>query len=49
MTELTDLSVRQCLDGLQQGAFSSTELTRAFLERIERLEPQLARLYHTHT
>jgi aspartyl-tRNA(Asn)/glutamyl-tRNA(Gln) amidotransferase subunit A len=41
MTELTDLSVRQCLDGLLQGTFSSTELTRAFLERIERLEPHL--------
>jgi aspartyl-tRNA(Asn)/glutamyl-tRNA(Gln) amidotransferase subunit A len=41
MTDLTDLSVRQCLDGLQQGTFSSTELTQAFLERIEHLEPGL--------
>jgi hypothetical protein len=28
MTELTDLTVRQCLDGLRQGAFSSSGIDR---------------------
>jgi aspartyl-tRNA(Asn)/glutamyl-tRNA(Gln) amidotransferase subunit A len=41
MTQLTDLTVRQCLDGLRQGVFSSSELTDAFLERIYELEPQV--------
>jgi aspartyl-tRNA(Asn)/glutamyl-tRNA(Gln) amidotransferase subunit A len=41
MTELTDLSVRQCLEGLRQGTFSSLDLTRAFLDRIDRLEPHV--------
>jgi aspartyl-tRNA(Asn)/glutamyl-tRNA(Gln) amidotransferase subunit A len=41
MPELIDLSVRKCIEGLRQGDFSSTELTQAFLERIERLEPQV--------
>ncbi|HSV86036.1 MAG TPA: amidase, partial [Levilinea sp.] len=41
MMEITMLTVRQCIDGLRQGSFSSVELTKAFLTRIERLEPQI--------
>jgi aspartyl-tRNA(Asn)/glutamyl-tRNA(Gln) amidotransferase subunit A len=39
MTNLTDLTVRQCIQGLQQQTFSSRELTQAFLERTAQLEP----------
>jgi len=39
--ELTSLGVRQALDALNSGAISSVELTRACLERIDRLEPRL--------
>ncbi len=39
MSVLTDLSARESLDGLRRGDFSSRELTRAFLERIARLDP----------
>ena len=41
MTELTHLTVRACLAGLRAGDFSSVELTRALLERIDSLEPEL--------
>jgi len=39
MSDLTDLGVRQCLDALERGELSSRELTLAFLERSQRLEP----------
>ncbi len=41
MTELTNLTVQACLDGLRAGDFSSVELTRALLQRIESLEPEI--------
>ena len=41
MTDLTQLSLRQMLAGLRAGDFSSVELTRAHLDRIEALEPNL--------
>ncbi|MEN4041953.1 MAG: Asp-tRNA(Asn)/Glu-tRNA(Gln) amidotransferase subunit GatA [Anaerolineaceae bacterium] len=41
MTELADLTVRQCSEGLRRGSFSSVELTRALLARIARLEGQI--------
>jgi aspartyl-tRNA(Asn)/glutamyl-tRNA(Gln) amidotransferase subunit A len=48
MSELTNLSVRQSLQGLRQGSFSSVELVQAYLHRIERLEPRL-RAFITRT
>ncbi|GAB3310920.1 amidase [Haliea atlantica] len=36
-----DLTVAQLIDGLRSKQFSSTELTRHYLERIRRLDPQL--------
>jgi aspartyl-tRNA(Asn)/glutamyl-tRNA(Gln) amidotransferase subunit A len=41
MTELTDLTVRQTVDGLHQGEFSCLELTQAYLARITSLEARL--------
>lgn len=41
MTALTDLTARQALDLLNRGKLSALELTRACVERIERLEPQI--------
>ena len=41
MAELTDLTVKECLQALTQGKASSVELTRAYLKRIDALEPQL--------
>ncbi|MEA4909907.1 MAG: Asp-tRNA(Asn)/Glu-tRNA(Gln) amidotransferase subunit GatA [Chloroflexi bacterium] len=41
MNDLTDLTVRQARDALRRGEISSRELTTAFLERIDRLQPQL--------
>ena len=41
MAELTDLTVKECLQALTQGQISSVELTRAYLKRIDALEPQL--------
>ena len=41
MTELTDLTLSETLNGLRSGQFSSQELTRAFLERIARLDERL--------
>jgi aspartyl-tRNA(Asn)/glutamyl-tRNA(Gln) amidotransferase subunit A len=38
---LTDLTVRECLAGLRAGDFSSVELTRAVLQRIDALEPKI--------
>ncbi|MCB2214349.1 Asp-tRNA(Asn)/Glu-tRNA(Gln) amidotransferase subunit GatA [bacterium] len=38
---LTNLTVRECLAGLQAGDFSSVELTRALLNRIDALEPEI--------
>jgi aspartyl-tRNA(Asn)/glutamyl-tRNA(Gln) amidotransferase subunit A len=41
MNSLTDLSLTQSLHSLRKGEFSSLELTQAYLERIERLDPTL--------
>lgn len=41
MPDLTSLSLPQLIAALQRGDFSSRELTQAYLERIERLEPDL--------
>jgi len=41
MSELTDLTLAQIIRALRDGEFSSRELTRACLARIERLEPRL--------
>jgi aspartyl-tRNA(Asn)/glutamyl-tRNA(Gln) amidotransferase subunit A len=41
MTSLTDLSLSQIISGLQKGDFTSRELTQAYLDRIDDLEPIL--------
>lgn len=41
MTELTDFSLAGAIRALRAGEVSSSELTRAYLDRIERLEPSL--------
>ncbi|QRN82562.1 Asp-tRNA(Asn)/Glu-tRNA(Gln) amidotransferase subunit GatA [Chloroflexota bacterium] len=41
MTELTSLTVQACIDGLRAGDFSSVELTRALLQRIDSLESEV--------
>jgi aspartyl-tRNA(Asn)/glutamyl-tRNA(Gln) amidotransferase subunit A len=48
MSDLTALSLTQAAAALRLGEFSSRELTQAYLERIQRLDPQLhAFLAHT--
>ncbi|MFN2153039.1 MAG: amidase, partial [Anaerolineales bacterium] len=41
MSELTSLPITELIAGLQRGDFSSRELTQAYLDRIEALEPTL--------
>jgi aspartyl-tRNA(Asn)/glutamyl-tRNA(Gln) amidotransferase subunit A len=41
MTELTDLSLTECSVYLRRGEISSRDLTKAYLERIDRFDPQL--------
>ena len=41
MSELHNLTILQLQTGLRNGDFSSRELTRTYLERIEKLEPEL--------
>lgn len=41
MSQLTQLSLKQALDGLNNGAFSSQELTQAFLDAIASGNPSL--------
>ena len=41
MSELIDLTLSQMVSALKKGEISSRELTSIYLERIERLEPQL--------
>jgi aspartyl-tRNA(Asn)/glutamyl-tRNA(Gln) amidotransferase subunit A len=41
MTDLVEFSLVECLEALHSGQISSRELTQAYLERIERLEPNL--------
>ncbi|BAJ62351.1 Asp-tRNA(Asn)/Glu-tRNA(Gln) amidotransferase subunit GatA [Anaerolinea thermophila] len=41
MSRIPDLSVSELLAGMRRGDFSAVEVTRAFLEVIERLEPSL--------
>src|SRR5215208_5654745 len=47
--ELTDLTVVQALGRMRAGEISSEELTRAYLERIERLDRGLIQAYVTVT
>ncbi|MDI6768507.1 MAG: Asp-tRNA(Asn)/Glu-tRNA(Gln) amidotransferase subunit GatA [Anaerolineales bacterium] len=44
--ELTDLTLMQAIEALRSGEISSRELTRACLERIEKLEPSLHAFLH---
>lgn len=46
MPELTDLTLTEARGLLQKGEISSLELTRACLERIEKLEPHLHAFLH---
>lgn len=46
MTALHELSAKQALAGMKAGKFSSRELTAAYLERIERLNPRLNAYLH---
>lgn len=41
MTALTDLTITGALAQLQAGDISSVELTRAYLDRIEQIDPQI--------
>ena len=41
MTVLTDLSLIGAAKGLKQGDYSSQELTQAYLDRIEQLDPKI--------
>jgi len=41
MTDLTQLTIREAAQRLRRREISSVELTRAYLERIEALEPQV--------
>ncbi|MFG2134207.1 amidase [Streptomyces sp. NPDC048751] len=41
MTELTDLTAAQLVDGYRAGAFSPVEAVRAALERAERIQPEV--------
>jgi aspartyl-tRNA(Asn)/glutamyl-tRNA(Gln) amidotransferase subunit A len=47
--ELIDLTVVEALARMRAGEISSEELTRAYLERIERLDPGLLQAYVTVT
>ena len=46
MSELHDLGLTQTIKGLRGGKFSSKELTQTYLERIEKLNPQLNAFLH---
>ncbi len=48
MTQLTDLTVTQIVEQLRSKALSSTEITQAYLDQIERLDEQV-RAYITVT
>lgn len=41
MSDLTTLTIRQSLEGLNRGDFSSFQLVKAYLSRIEDLEPEI--------
>ncbi|MEO1100284.1 MAG: Asp-tRNA(Asn)/Glu-tRNA(Gln) amidotransferase subunit GatA [Pseudomonadota bacterium] len=41
MTDLTQLTLAAALDGLEEGAFSSVELTQAFVDQIAKANPSL--------
>ena len=41
MSGLTELTLDEIQRGLREGAFSSLELTHAFLNRIEKFEPEV--------
>src|SRR3954451_18154033 len=49
MVDLTDLTVLQALAELRNGSISSEELTRAYLDRIDRLDKGLVQAYVTIT
>ncbi len=41
MTELTELTALQLVDGYRKGEFSPVEATRAALERARRVQPEV--------
>lgn len=41
MTELTELTLGEAVDQLRKGEISSLDLTQAFLQRIETIDPQI--------
>ncbi len=41
MNDLTDLTLQETISGLRRGDFSSREITQAYLEKIDRLNPRL--------
>ena len=47
--DLTDLTALQALDELRKGSISSEDLTRAYLDRIDRLDKGLVQAYVTVT
>ncbi|WP_031478488.1 amidase [Streptomyces bicolor] len=46
MTELTELTAVQLLDGYRAGEFSPVDATRAALERAERIQPEVNAFVH---
>ncbi|MDH3942995.1 MAG: amidase family protein, partial [Anaerolineae bacterium] len=46
MSELTEHTLGQALAGLEKGDFSSRELTQAYLDRIEKLDPEVHAFLH---
>ena len=48
MGDVVDFPPGELLDGLRAGEFSSREITTAYLERIERLDPQLQAYLHVN-
>ena len=41
MQSLTDLSLNELIPALERGEFSARELTQAYLDRIDQIEPAL--------
>ncbi|MBC7981497.1 Asp-tRNA(Asn)/Glu-tRNA(Gln) amidotransferase subunit GatA, partial [Candidatus Parcubacteria bacterium] len=41
MTQLTDLTITQALEKLRAKQITSVELTRAYLDQIEKLDPTI--------
>lgn len=41
MNELTELTITEAADAIARGDVSPTELTQAYLSRIDKLDPEL--------